>query len=76
MGKYSITQWADMHVRLMITMDVEADSIDEACEAVTDKIYDENRTALEPTGAYIDDVDWYDEEIKELEEVDYEDISM
>ena len=65
MNKYKVTQWAELRIRIMRTEEVEAENNDEAYEMVTDQIYDEIRAALEPTGAYIDDVNWYNSEIKE-----------
>ena len=65
MKKYSVTEWADLRVRIMHTVEVEAENEDEAKEIASEQIYDACRAAIDPIG-YIDDVMYSDSETKEI----------
>lgn len=64
--KYEVTEWVLLHVYVMRTVEVEAESRDEAYEIADEIIYDECRAAINPIGV-IDDSDTYNSEIKEIE---------
>lgn len=64
--KYEVTEWLELRVRVMRTVEVEAESADEASEIADEIIYDECRAAVDMIG-FIDDGTVYDRDVKEIE---------
>ena len=65
--KYEVTEWLELRVRVMRTVEVEAETQDQALEIADEIIYDECRAVIDTVG-YIDDGDVYQRDIKEIKE--------